>query len=381
MTPRDAGADAAWADLPSPCYVIDEAALERNLAVIERLQEETGARVLLALKGFAAWALFPRMRRVLRGVAASSLNEARLGREFGGEVHVCAPAYRDDEFDELVKLCDHVTFNSLGQWHRFRERLTDVQTGLRINPKHSEVRVALYDPCAPSSRLGVTSAECAAQSLDGIEGMHLHTLCGLGADALERTLDVTERRFGRWLGRLRWVNLGGGHRLTAPGYDLARLTSLIERWRCRFDVDILLEPGEAVAFECGVLVTTVLDVVHRDPDVAILDTSASAHMPDVLEMPYRPPVTGSGEPGEKPHLYRLAGVTCLAGDVIGDYAFDEPLRPGDRVVFEDMAHYTMVKNTTFNGVGLPAIAVRDAATGATRVVRQFGYEDYRGRLS
>ena len=369
-------------DLPSPCYVVDTSALAANLRVLEQVQRASGATILLALKGFAMWNLFPLIARHLCGVTASSLHEARLGREaFGGQVHVYAPAYRDDEFDQLIGLCDHVIFNSFAQWRRFRARAAGVQCGMRINPRHSEVGTALYDPCAPGSRLGVTAPATAGEDMDGLSGLHFHTLCELGPDALQRTLAVVERDFDRCLAGLQWVNMGGGHHITAADYDIDALVSLIIAFRQRHDLAVFLEPGAAVVLGCGVLVATVLDIVHNDVDIAILDTSASAHMPDVLEMPYRPAVRGAAEPGAKAHTYRLGGLTCLAGDVIGDYAFDRPLAIGDRIVFEDMAHYTMVKNNTFNGVNLPAIATHDPGTDRTEVVRQFGYEDYRGRLS
>lgn len=374
------------AGLPSPCYVVDQALIERNLRVIDRVQKAGAARVLLALKGFAMWGLFPLVRRYLGGVAASSLNEARLGREkFGGQVHLCAPAYREDEFDELADLSDHITFNSFSQWQRFKDRLVSRPdppgTGIRINPEHSEVRTAIYDPCTLNSRLGVTVAGFEGQDLEGLSGLHFHTLCELNCDALRRTLEVVEAGFGRYFDGMAWINFGGGHHLTCDDYDVEGLIDLIVDFRDRYGMEVYLEPGEAIALNAGVLVTTVLDIIHNEMDIAILDTSATAHMPDVLEMPYRPQLEGAGRPGEKPHTYRLGGLTCLAGDVIGDYAFDRALRPGDRLVFEDMAHYTMVKNTTFNGVNLPAIAVHDSRTGKTRVVRSFGFEDYRDRLS
>ncbi|MEW6219481.1 MAG: carboxynorspermidine decarboxylase [Thermodesulfobacteriota bacterium] len=374
------------AGVPSPSYVVDTGLLVQNLEILARVRDEAGCRILLALKGFAMWSLFPLIRPYLAGVSASSLDEARLGaEEFGGQVHVYAPAFRDDEFPELVSYADHLIFNSFSQWHHFRPQLarlgTSVSCGIRINPQYSEVPVPLYDPCVAGSRLGVTASQFDETALAGIEGLHFHSHCGQNSDVLVRTLTQVEARFGHLLGRMAWLNLGGGHHITRPDYDLFALIALLRRLRQQYGVEIFLEPGEAVALNTGFLVATVLDIVHNDMAVAILDTSAAAHMPDVLEMPYRPEVVGAGLPGQHAHTFRLAGLTCLAGDVIGDYSFPAPLTPGQRLVFCDMAHYSMVKNNTFNGVRLPAIAIHDAATGTLRVVRRFGYEDYRDRLS
>jgi len=373
----------------TPAYVINLQALDRNLEILGTVQARSGCRILLALKGFAMWSLFPRISRVLSGVTASSTAEARLGREeFGREVHPYAPAYSGVDIDTLLTLVDHLVFNSPGQYQRFRERIIAgpqrVSCGLRVNPEHSEVSVPLYDPCAPGSRLGTTLAQldvAGPGALEGLEGLHFHTLCELGCDALERTLDVFETRFGRYLEHLKWVNLGGGHLITRPDYDVNHLVRLLTDMRRRYDLTVYLEPGAAVALNAGVLVSSVLDIVHNGADIAILDTSATAHMPDVLEMPYRPQICGAGQPGEKAHTYRLGGLSCLAGDVIGDYSFDTPLAIGDRLVFQDMAHYTMVKNTTFNGVPLPTIATCDPRSGRYEVIRRFGYEDYKSRLS
>ena len=369
--------------LPTPCYLLEEARLRANLAVMRQVQAASGARILLALKGFALWSVFPLVRESLVGCAASSLHEARLAHEtFGGELHVYAPAYAEAEMPRLLDLADHLSFNSFAQWARFRDRAlaAGVSCGIRVNPEVNEVATPLYDPCAQGSRLGVKAAAFEEGALDGIEGLHFHVLCESGADSLERALAAFEQRFGRWVPGMRWVNFGGGHLVTREGYDLERLVGLILDFRRRYGVDVYLEPGGAVAWRAGSLVATVLDVVHNDLDIAILDASAANHMPDVLEMPYRPEVRGAGEPGQRAHSYRLAGNTCLAGDVIGDYSFDRPLEPGDRVVFEDMMHYTFVKNTTFNGVNLPSLAVRTIG-GELKLVRRFGYEDYRGRLS
>jgi carboxynorspermidine decarboxylase len=373
----------------TPAYVIDLQALDRNLEILGAVQARSGCRILLALKGFAMWSLFPRISRVLSGVTASSPDEARLGREeFGKEVHAYAPAFSDADIEALLDRVDHLVFNSPGQYRRFRARIAAAgrrtSCGLRVNPEHSEVAVPLYDPCAPGSRLGTTLAQLVAAgpaALEGLEGLHFHTLCELGCDALERTLAVFETRFTPFLERLKWVNLGGGHLITQPGYDVERLVGLLSDFRRRHDIAVYIEPGEAVALDAGVLVSRVLDIVHNTADIAILDTSATAHMPDVLEMPYRPRVSGAGLPGEKAYTYRLGGLSCLAGDVIGDYSFAKPLRIGDRLVFQDMAHYTMVKNTTFNGVRLPSIATCDPRTGRYELIRRFDYEDYKRRLS
>jgi len=367
-----------FSKLPTPCYVVDTGRLRRNLETIRKIQDRTGAKIILALKGFAMFSTFPIIREYLCGTTASSVNEARLGREeFGGEVHAYAPAYNDLDIEELAPLVQHITFNSFSQFHRFQQRLLDlnpnVSVGLRINPEYSEVATPLYDPCRPSSRLGMTLAHFEGQDLEGVEGLHFHTMCEQNSDTLERVVEAVERQFGPFL--------GGGHHITRGDYDVERLCRIIEAFSDRHAVQVYLEPGEAIALNAGYLVSSVLDVFENGMPLAILDASATAHMPDVLEMPYRPVIQGAGDPGSKPHTIRLGGMTCLAGDEIGDYAFDHPLKVGDRLVFEDMAHYTMVKNTTFNGVRLPAIATYDPETEQTEVVRQFGYEDYRDRLS
>lgn len=372
-------------NVPTPCYVLDEARLLQNLAVLDDVQHRTGCRIILALKGFAMFGVFPLIREYLRGVAASSLHEARLGyEEFGGEVHVFAPAYRETEFSELLSYSHHLVFNSFSQWQRFKPRLAaageSVACGIRVNPEHSEVAVALYDPCAPFSRLGVTRQNFLEKDLEGITGLHFHTLCELNADSLARTLKAFEDKFGEFIPRMQWVNFGGGHHITRPDYRVDLLCELINDFKQRYPVEVYLEPGEAVVLNAGVLVASVLDVLHNQKDLAILDASAAAHTPDVIEMPYRPEIEGAGNWGELAHSYRLGGLTCLAGDVFGDYSFAQPLAVGSRLVFTDMAHYTMVKNNTFNGVGLPAIAIQDMQK-RIRIVRQFGYEDYRNRLS
>ncbi|WP_229809059.1 carboxynorspermidine decarboxylase [Salinicola rhizosphaerae] len=372
---------------PSPAYVVDDALLIRNLELLARVQAESGAKILLALKGFAMWDTFPLVSRYLVGTTASGQDEARLGAEtFGGEVHCYSPAYTAPEMDVVLRYADHLSFNSPGQWRYFRQTVEAsprrVSCGLRVNPEHSTGEVALYDPCAPGSRLGTRLAQLGPDDLEGLEGLHFHTLCQQNSDALEATLAAFEAKFGGYLGQMRWVNFGGGHHITRPDYDVARLIRLIRDFKARYPhLDIYLEPGEAIALNTGFLVATVLDIVDNDGPIAILDTSATAHMPDVLEMPYRPEIIGAGEPGEKAHTFKLGGTTCLAGDVIGDYSFDAPLQIGDRLMFTDMAHYTMVKTTTFNGIRLPSICRVDAATRAVRTVRSFGYVDYMQRLS
>lgn len=371
-------------ELPTPCYLVDVAALKRNLEVLCGLRERTGCRVLLAQKAFSLYALYPLIGQYLDGTEASGLYEARLGREeMGKENHVFSAAYRPDEFAQIASLCDHVVFNAHSQLARFGGQARDAgcSVGLRVNPCCStQEGHALYDPCAPGSRLGVTRAAFHPEALDGVEGLHFHTLCEQDAAPLLQTVDAVERQFGPWLGQMRWLNLGGGHHITRPGYDLPALEGCIRRLQARYGVQVYLEPGEAVALNAGWLLTTVLDTVHNDVDIAILDGSAACHMPDVLEMPYHPPLVGAGAPGVKAQDWRLAGPTCLAGDVIGDYSFDAPLRPGQRLAFGDMAIYTMVKNNTFNGMPLPAIALREE-NGDCRILRRFSYADFRCRLS
>jgi carboxynorspermidine decarboxylase len=373
--------------LPSPCFVIDRGALRHNLRILADVQRRAECRILLALKGFAAFSTFPLIRGYLPGVAASSVDEARLGREeFAGEVHTYAPAYSPESFAEILELSDHVVFNSTRQWQRYKEQALALRPGahygVRVNPEHSEVKVAIYDPCAPGSRLGCTTDELDRDALDGLTGLHFHTLCELGADALERTLVAVEAKFGDVLPRMKWVNFGGGHHITRPGYDTDLLVRLIRDFKKRWQVEVILEPGEAIAIRTGILIATVLDVGRSGGiSFAVLDVSATNHMPDVLEMPYRPDIVGAGLPDAREHTYRLGGLSCLAGDVIGDYSFDAPLTPGRRLVFLDMSHYSMVKTTNFNGVRLPSIALYEPESDRVDVVRRFGYESYKSRLS
>lgn len=375
-------------NIPSPCYLIDLGKLRDNLSVLFDIQCRTGCQILLALKGFAAWATFPICRQYLAGAAASSLNEVQLAEEFfKKEIHLCAPAYRDDQMDDFLKRVDHIVFNSFNQWHHFKPRLKRlgrwIECGLRINPRHSEVKTKIYDPCAPCSRLGILPEQFEGQCLDGISGLHFHTLCELNADSLQRTLQAVRRFFDPVLRKMRWMNFGGGHHITRPDYDVDLLCRLISEFYQDYPnlEMIYLEPGEAIALNAGILVSTVLDIVHNEMNIAILDTSAAAHMPDVLEMPYRPVILGADVPGAKPYLFRLAGPTCLAGDVIGDYSFDRPLEVGDKLVFCDMAHYTMVKNTMFNGINLPDIVFYEPKTNRYTIQRHFEYQDFKCRLS
>ena len=374
--------------LKTPCYLIDLGLLEKNLKILKDVQERTGCRILLAQKGYAAWSTYDLCSRYLAGTAASSLYEAKLGAEyFGGEVHLCTPAYRDDEMDEYIQIIDHIVFNSFTQWEFFRQKIQNaprqIECGLRINPMHSEVKTKIYDPCSPGSRLGIPVDQFRPDALGGISGLHFHTLCELNADSLKRTLVAVEKQFGETIKQMDWINFGGGHHITRADYDIDLLCELITDFYQRYPnlKTIYLEPGEAIALNTGILVASVLDIVHNDMDIVILDASASAHMPDVLEMPYRPDIAGAGDPNEKPHTYRLAGPTCLAGDVIGDYSFDKALTVGDKLVFGDMAHYTMVKNTMFNGINLPDIVLYDPATGEYKLQRRFTYEDFKNRLS
>lgn len=388
------GADVARAidisNLETPCFVTDLGALEANLKLLTDVQQRAGCTILLALKGFAQWSTFHLVKRYLAGATSSSVAEARLAREeLGGEVHAYAPAYSDGEMRELLTLADHIVLNSPNQWRRHRAAIEHarqggklISAGLRVNHEHREVEVDLYDPAGACSRLGTTRANLSAADLDGLDGLHFHTLCQVNSDALERALAAFEQKFGEFIPRMKWVNFGGGHHITRPDYDRERLVRVIREFRARWNnIPVYLEPGEAVALGTGVLVAQVMDTLHNGMDIAILDTSATAHMPDVLEMPYRPVIIDAADPGVKPHTYRLGGMTCLAGDVIEDYSFDRPLEIGDKLVFLDMAHYTMVKTTTFNGVRLPAIATHDPATKQITVHRRFGYHDYRDRLS
>jgi len=375
--------------LPSPCFVVDEVAVERNLKILHNIAQASGAKVLGALKAFSMWSLADLTRQYLNGTCASGLHEARLGyEEYGGEVHVFAAAFSQSDIDELLTFANHIVFNSCGQWLRFREQCLaakakrpSMQFGLRVNPEHSEGAVAIYDPCSPGSRLGITLSQLDEAALEGISGLHFHTLCEQGFEPLQRTVAAFESKFGHLLPKMEWVNFGGGHHITAEGYDVEGLVDLVKRFSERHQLQVYLEPGEAMAIGTGVLTCEVLDITWNQLNQAILDTSATCHMPDTLEMPYRPDIRGAGEPNEFEHTYRLGGLTCLAGDVIDDYSFAEPLEIGQRLIFEDMAHYTMVKTSTFNGTKLPAIALWNSTSDSLRVVKEFDYNDFKCRLS
>ena len=382
--------EATLAALPTPCYLLDEARLRRNGEILLGVQQRTGCKILLAQKAFSNYDFYPVLAPYLAGTEASGLYESRLGREQlpEKENHVFCAAYRADEFAELLQYADHIVFNSPGQLAKFgpAAKAAGKSVGLRVNPECStQEGHAIYDPCAPGSRLGTTRAQWDAavaahpELPELLDGLHFHTLCEQNSDDLEATAKAFEERFGKYLHQLHWLNFGGGHHITRPDYDIPRLISVIEHFRDRYDVQIYLEPGEATVYHAGFLVSSVLETMHNGMEIAILDTSAACHMPDVLEMPYRPPLLNSGEAGEKPYTYRLGGPTCLAGDIIGDYSFEQPLCPGKRLVFEDMALYTMVKTNTFNGMPLPSILWRDLA-GQGYLVKQFGYEDFFSRL-
>jgi len=370
--------------VPSPCFVVDQQALESNLAVLDYVQKKAGVKILLALKGFAMFSTFPILNKILAGTCASSVDEARLGREeFGGEVHTFSPAYSDENFTDILTLSNHVTFNSISQWQHFRqlciERSEEASFGLRLNPEHSEVTTAIYDPCAQGSRLGIRLKDLIGADLKGLTGLHFHTLCENDSFALERTISAIEEKFSLYLEDVDWVNLGGGHHITKPGYDVEHLCQMLKSFKNKYDVELYLEPGEAIALNAGFFITTVLDIIPGVQNICILDCSVSTHLPDVLEMPYRPEIIGGDEPGVKKHLYRLGGNSCLAGDFLGDFSFESPLEVGDKLVLTDMAHYTMVKTTTFNGVRLPTIAMANGQT--FKVIKEFGYNDFKSRLS
>ena len=372
--------------VPSASYVIDLGAVERNLKILDSVQKRSGAKILLALKGVANFSLFPLISQYLQGCCASSPHEARLAREeFGKEVHSYAPAYTDDDIEEHLKLSDHIVFNSFSQWKKYRERITasdrKIEVGLRVNPGHSETEVDLYNPCAAGSRLGIPADQFTGEDLTGVDGLHFHTLCQKGSDALYRTAMAFDEKFGSHLKDLKWINFGGGHHITQPDYDIDLLCKTIEYFKSKYDLEVYLEPGEAIGINTGSLVCSVVEIVENESKIAILDISATCHMPDVLEMPYRPDIRGAAEAGVKKHSYKLGGLSCLAGDVIGDYSFDEELKPGDRLIFDDMTHYTMVKTTFFNGIKHPSIVTYDPGSDEFVVVRSFTYEDYKNKLS
>lgn len=369
--------------LRTPCYVIQEQKIRENLQRLKQIKEATGCKILLAQKAFSMYSLYPLIGQYLDGTTASGLYEARLGKEeMKKENHVYAPAYREDEIDEIISYCDHIVFNSFSQLTKYKEKVKQKgkSIGIRINPECStQEGHAIYDPCAAGSRLGITKANFRPELLEDVEGIHFHTLCEQNSHDLKTTLQAVEEKFGPWLSKLKWINFGGGHHITREDYDVETLITCINKIKEKYHVQIYLEPGEAIALNAGSLLTTVLDVVHNGIEIAILDTSASCHMPDVLEMPYRPPLKESGKSGEKAYTYRLSAPTCLAGDIIGEYSFDEPLTCGQRLEFLDMAIYTMVKNNTFNGMPLPSI-VLERENGQCQIIRTFGYEDFKMRI-
>ncbi len=371
----------------TPAYVVDTDLVKANLKLLDFVRQQTGAKILLAQKAFANFPLYPLLSRYLDGTTASGLYEARLGHDyFPGEVHVFSPAFKKEDMAEVCDLADTIVFNSLNQWRKHRAAVTghprsrEISCGLRVNPRHSTQGGGLYDPCAPLSRFGVTADQLAQNGLpEGIEGLHFHTLCEQGLDALAETLAVFEKDFGPYLEQIKWLNLGGGHHITRRDYDVAGLLNILCRLRDRYGLQVYLEPGEAVVLNAGFLVSEVMEIVHNEGDIAILDASAECHMPDVLAMPYRPEIEGGGPAGERAHTYRLSSCTCLAGDITGDYSFDRPLKEGDRLIFYDMALYTMVKNNTFNGMPLPDIVTHSQAEGL-KLLKTFSYEDFKSRL-
>lgn len=383
---------AAYDPAPSPCFILEEPLLRKNLELIDSVQKSSGGQIILALKGFSMFSAFPVVKEYLSGATASSLNEIRLINDYlGYKAHTYIPAYLPHEFQEVLERSSHITFNSLTQWERFREQVSaynqqhpgqEISCGIRVNPQYSEVEVDMYNPCVPGSRLGTTRDLLGDKLPEGIEGIHFHTLCENDSKTLERTLEALESRFGDLLHQAKWLNMGGGHLMTREGYDIPLLIDLVARIREKYGVHVILEPGSAIAWRTGVLVSTVLDILDSQGiQVAILDTSFAAHMPDTLEMPYKPHIRGAHhEPVDGLPTYRLGGMTCLAGDFMGDYSFDKPLAVGDRLIFEDMVHYTMVKTTTFNGVNLPSIGIL-GNDGAFRLVKSFGYESFKDRLS
>ena len=377
--------DIDISSLPTPSYIVDERLLIKNLEKLKSIIDRTGCRILLAQKGFSMFYFYPLIKKYLNGTTASSLYEARLGfEEMGNETHIFNPSYREDEIDEILNMVDHIVFNSFNQWSKYKSlvksRKREISCGLRVNPEYSSVETEIYNPTGKFSRFGVTKVNFKDNELDGIDGLHFHALCEQNSDALEATLVAFEEKFGQYLHGMKWVNFGGGHHITRDDYDVEKLINCINHIKNKYNVEVYLEPGEAVALNTGFLVTEVLDTIYNEMDILLVDTSAACHMPDVIEMPYRPFIINSGMPNEKAYTYKLGGPTCLAGDVIGDYSFDNPINIGDKLIFTDMAHYSMVKNNTFNGINLPAIAVYTEKDGV-KVIRSFKYEDFRNRLS
>ena len=372
--------------IETPVYLLDETLIEKNMKVLLQVKERTGCKIFHALKAYASFATFPMMSRYLDGVCASGLNEARLGyEEFKKEVHTFSAAYRENEIKVILKYSDSIIFNSFYQLQKYGKaaKKNGVEVGLRVNPGHSEVETDMYNPCAPYSRLGIVHSlfrQEFSRQKSMVDGLHFHVMCQQNADVLERVLRSFGKLYGKYIRGLKWVNFGGGHHITRDDYDVELLIRLISDFKKKYGVQVYLEPGEASVYNAGVLISSVLDIVKNRAEIAIMDTSAETHMPDVLLMPYRPHILGAGMKNEKKCRYRLAGPSCLAGDIIGDYSFDKPLKRGDKLIFTDMALYSIVKNTTFNGINLPDIAVLRNG-GKIEVVKKFGYEDYRARLS
>jgi carboxynorspermidine decarboxylase len=370
----------------TPCFIVNEGLLKKNLEVLASVKKRTGTKIFLALKAFAMYSTFPLVSKYLDGVSASGPIEARLGyEEFGKEVHTFAPAYSDADIKEVIKYSTAIIFNSVAQWKKYRDVIKEsgkkIDIGLRVNPGYSDVKTDLYNTTLFGSRLGIQASDLKGEDLEGIDGLHFHALCEQNADSLVRVLGSFEKKYGKYIKKMKWVNFGGGHHITRKDYNIDLLMKTINSFKERYGVQVHLEPGEAVALNAGVLVSSVLDTVNNGMNIAILDTSAEAHMPDVLAAPYTPNIIGGGRPKEQKYTYRLGGLTCLAGDVIGDYSFANRLKAGDRLVFLDMAHYSMVKTTTFNGVKHPSIVLYNPDTKKVRVVRRFGYSDYKERLS
>lgn len=371
--------------LPSPCWLLDESALYQNLKLIEQVKEKSGAKILLALKGYALWKSFPLLIPYLDGCCASGLHEATLAyEEFGKEVHTYSPAFKQEQIAPIAKLSNHLVFNSPSQFQRYakeaKKNNPTLSLGLRVNPEYSQSPKEIYNPCALFSRLGTTLENMEDDVLALCEGLHFHALCEQDSDALERVLEAFEDKFGAYISQMKWINFGGGHHITRKGYHLQRLIEMIQKFKAKYNVEVYLEPGEAIGWQTGVLIASVVDIIHNGIDIAILDISNEAHMPDTVIMPYRPEVRGADKAGIKPYTYRLGGNSCLAGDSMGDYSFDAPLGIGQRVIFEDQMHYTMVKASTFNGVPLPTIA-RQRRGGKIEILKEFGYEDFKNRLS
>ena len=377
-----------YSQIPSPCYVIDEERFRNNLKLIRKVSDESGAEIILAFKGFAMWGVFPVFREYFSGASASSPHEARLSfEEVGSRAHTYSPVYKSETFGEIMNYSSHITFNSLAQYRKFYNReqfeRSGISAGLRINPEFSEIGHDIYNPCSPGSRLGITAGDLKRSGLpEGLEGLHFHVLFESDSFALEKVLRVVDENFSVFYPQLKWINMGGGHLMTRKGYDTGHLVKILKEFRERSGLHVILEPGSAFAWQTGELVSTVEDIVENGGiRTAILDTSFTAHMPDCLEMPYKPLIAGAGDPVPGNPTYRLGGNSCLSGDFMGDWSFDHELKPGDRVVFLDMIHYTMVKTTTFNGVPLPSIWLWDSETDSLECIKRFGYEDFRDRLS